>query len=342
MSICKLNYAKDVLMILKSYSNIIALSIIYFSSLFADTTYAQNANEVSVSEIEHQVVTIWSQGIRLEGDIYKPKGLKTSDKLPGILMVPGWGGNKKNVEKNYAPHFAKQGFIVLSFDFKSWGQSDGPVVLAEKLATVDEAIEVNVKATHIRQIINPLSMVEDVRAALHFLGSESQVMPNNLGIWGTSMGGGLAVVVAANDDRVKALVSQLAPLNYKYNLRMIPDQQMRQVEAMAARGIIPPYPGPKSKVNPMLRGFPDWVAMKRFDPMLHIADLKAATLIMDVKEEKLFENKENGKLLYDTIKNRLESRYLTFPGEHYDMYKGDNLNKGRAEAIRWFTKYLQK
>jgi pimeloyl-ACP methyl ester carboxylesterase len=329
-------------MILKSYSNIIALSIIYFSSLFADTTYAQNANEVSVSEIEHQVVTIWSQGIRLEGDIYKPKGLKTSDKLPGILMVPGWGGNKKNVEKNYAPHFAKQGFIVLSFDFKSWGQSDGPVVLAEKLATVDEAIEVNVKATHIRQIINPLSMVEDVRAALHFLGSESQVMPNNLGIWGTSMGGGLAVVVAANDDRVKALVSQLAPLNYKYNLRMIPDQQMRQVEAMAARGIIPPYPGPKSKVNPMLRGFPDWVAMKRFDPMLHIADLKAATLIMDVKEEKLFENKENGKLLYDTIKNRLESRYLTFPGEHYDMYKGDNLNKGRAEAIRWFTKYLQK
>lgn len=297
---------------------------------------------MDVSEVNHQVVTIWSQGVRLEGDVYKPKGLKASDKLPGILMVPGWGGNKKNIEKNYAPHFAKQGFIVLSFDFKSWGQSDGPVVLAEKLATVEEATEVNVKARHIRQIINPLSMVEDVRAALYFLGSEPQVMPNNLGIWGTSMGGGLALVAAADDNRVKALVTQLAPLNYKYNLSVIPDQKMRQVEAMAARGIIPPYPGPKSRVNPMLRGFPDWVAMKRFDPMLHVANLKAATLIMDAKDEKLFDNKENGKLLYDTIKDRLKSRYRTFPGEHYDMYKGDNLKEGRAEALKWFTENLKK
>ncbi|WP_246129193.1 alpha/beta hydrolase [Colwellia demingiae] len=334
-------------MIIKSYSTFIIMSTLYLSSLLpgnanASATDALGDFSASVSEVDHEVVTIWSQGVRLEGDIYKPKGLKASDKLPGILMVPGWGGNKKNIEKNYAPHFAKQGFIVLSFDFKSWGQSDGPVVLAEKLSTGDKAEEINVKVTHIRQIINPLSMVEDVRAALYFLGSEPQVMSNNLGIWGTSMGGGLALVAAANDDRVKALVSQLAPLNYKYNLRMIPDQQMRQVEAMAARGIIPPYPGPKSKVNPMLRGFPDWVAMKRFDPMLHLSDLKAATLIMDVKDEKLFENKENGKLVYDSIKDRLASRYLTFPGEHYDMYKGDNLNKGRAEAIEWFTMYLQK
>ncbi|WP_019028836.1 alpha/beta hydrolase [Colwellia piezophila] len=327
---------------LKSSSTLIVISTLYLSSLVSLSAAALSDSSVNVSEVDHQVVTIWSHGIRLEGDIYKPKGLKADDKLPGILMVPGWGGNKKNIEKNYAPHFAKKGFIVLSFDFKSWGQSDGPVVLDQKMATTDKAEEINVKVTHIRQIINPLSMVEDVRAALHFLGSEPQVMPNDLGIWGTSMGGGLALVAAANDDRVKALVSQLAPFNYKYNLRVIPDQQMRQVEAMVARGIIPPYPGPKSKVNPMLRGFPDWVAMKRFDPMLHVADLTAATLIMDVKDEKLFENKENGKLVYDSIKDRLASRYLTFPGEHYDMYKGDNLNKGRAEAIQWFTQYLQK
>jgi pimeloyl-ACP methyl ester carboxylesterase len=322
---------------LKPYSKVITLLTVYLSSLISLSTYG-----VSVSEVDHQVITIWSQGVRLEGDIYKPKGLKTSDKLPGILMVPGWGGNKSNIEKNYAPHFAKQGFIVLSFDFKSWGQSDGPVVLAEKLTTVEEATEVIIKATHIRQIINPLSMVEDVRAALHFLGSEPQIMPNNLGIWGTSMGGGLALVAAANDNRVKALVSQLAPLNYKYNLKLIPDKQMRQVEAMAARGIIPPYPGLKSKVNAMLRGFPDWVAMKRFDPMLHIKDLTAATLIMDVKDEQLFDNKENGKLLYNSIKDRLESRYRTFPGKHYDMYKGDNLREGRIEALTWFTTYLKK
>ena len=320
----------------KSYVKLITLFSLYLVSLFSFNTYA-----VDVSEVEHQVVTIWSQGVRLEGDVYKPKGMLVGDKLPGILMVPGWGGNKSNIQKNYAPHFAKAGFIVLSFDFKSWGQSDGPVVLAEKLAVVQEASQVNVNATHIRQIINPLSMVEDVRAALYFLGSEAQVMPNNLGVWGTSMGGGLALVVAANDDRVNALVTQVAPFNYKYNLKAIPAQQMRQVEAMAARGMIPPYPGPKSQINPNLRGYPDWVAMKRFEPMEHKDTLQAATLIMDAKDEKLFNNAENGLRLYQAIKDRVTSRYRTFPGGHYDMYQGDNLKEARTEALQWFNQYLK-
>lgn len=321
---------------LKSYFKTVMILTVYLTSLLSI-----NACAVSVSDVDHQVVTIWSQGIQLEGDVYKPKNMKPGEKLPGILMVPGWGGNKKNIEKNYAPHFAKQGFIVLSFDFKGWGQSDGPLLLSEKLPTADESTEVSVKATHIRQIINPLSMVEDVRAALHVLGSEPQVLPNSLGIWGTSMGGGLALVVATDDDRVKALVSQIAPFNYKHNLKAIPDQKMREVEAMAARGIIPPYPGPKSKVNEMLRGFPDWVSMKRFDPMLHAQNLNAATLIMDAKDEVLFENKQNGELLYNSIKDRLDARYLSFPGGHYGMYQGDNLDKGRAEAIKWFTTHLK-
>lgn len=71
-------------------------------------------------------------------------------------------------------------------------------------------------------------MLKDVRAALHYLGGEPQVIPNNLGIWGTSMGSGLALITAANDERVKALVSQ---------------------------------------INPLLASFPDWVAMMCFDPL---------------------------------------------------------------------------
>ena len=61
-----------------------------FLLLIAFLSLQSKANEFS--DVEHQSITIWSQGSRLAGDIYKPKGLKPTDKLPGILMVPGWGG----------------------------------------------------------------------------------------------------------------------------------------------------------------------------------------------------------------------------------------------------------
>jgi dienelactone hydrolase len=294
------------------------------------------------SDIEHQSITIWSQGSRLAGDIYKPKGLKATDKVPGILMVPGWGGSKNNIGEKYAPYFAQKGFVVLTFDFRTWGESEGHLLAVEPLAPIEASKDITVKTTHVRDIINPFSMSADVRAALHYLGGEPQVQANNLGLWGTSMGGGLGLVVAANDDRVKAFVSQMSPVNYAHNLKAFGPGKMRMVETLTARGVIPPYPGPKSKVNPMLKGFPDWVAMKRFDPLSHADTLVAATLIIDAEEEALFDITQNGQLLHERIKSRVDSRYMTFPGKHYDMYKGDNLEGARSEALQWFIKNLLK
>jgi dienelactone hydrolase len=292
------------------------------------------------SEVDHQAITIWSQGVRLAGDIYKPKALQPDEKLPGLLLLPGWGGSKKNLEKNYALYFAKQGFLVLTVDYKSWGESDGPVLVVDTLRPTEEANEQTIKVSHIRKVVNPLSMSEDVRAALHYLGSEPQVMANNLGIFGTSMGGGLALVAAATDDRIKAYVNQMGPVNYKYNLKDIPDQKIRQAEAMVARGIIPPYPVPKAKPT-KLSGYPDWVAMKRFDPLSYLDHLDVPTLIIEAEQEALYDRQKNGVLMYEKIKGRMESRYVSYPGGHYDMYKGENLKSARSSALQWFVKHLK-
>lgn len=318
------------------YKNILNSTFLLFITIFSLHVTAKTPDNV-----EHQSVTIWSQGSRLAGDIYKPKGLKPTDKLPGILMVPGWGGSKNNIGEKYAPYFAEKGFIVLTFDFKSWGESEGYLLAEQPLAQSEETNEVTEKVSHVRDIINPFSMTADVRSALAYLAGEPQVMPNNLGIWGTSMGGGLALVVSANDERVKALVTQMSPVNYQYNLRAFTSDKMRQVETLTARGVIPPFPGPKSKINPLLKGFPDWVAMKRFDPLSHADKLTAPTLIIDAEQEALFDTKQNGLLLDERIKSRLDSRYITYPGKHYDMYKGDNLISARGEASLWFIKYLK-
>jgi uncharacterized protein len=249
----------------------------------------------------------------------------------------GW--QQKNLEKNYAPHFAAQGFIVLAFDFKGWGESEGPLVALEPLPRTEETTGVTIKVTHIRKFVNPLSMVEDVRAALSYLAAEPGVMPGNLGIWGTSLGGGLALVMAASDDRIKALVSQMGPVNYPYNLHGIPDQKMRNIEAMVARGELPAFPGPEGSSSPQLQGYPDWVAIKRFNPVSYLDDLSIPTFI-DAEEEGLFDRRQNGFLVYEAIKDRLESRYITYPGQHYDMYEGKNLIKARNAAMHWFVKHL--
>jgi len=45
-------------------------------------------------------------------------------------------------------------------------------------------------------------------------------------------------------------------------------------------------------------------------------------------------------LVHEAIKDRLETRYVTHPGQHYDMYEGENLKAARATAVRWFIKHL--
>jgi dienelactone hydrolase len=308
---------------------------------FITLSFSSLSMATSIKDVDHQEVTVWSQGVRLAADIYKPKGLTIDQKLPGILLVPGWGGSKENLKKNYGPHFAELGFIVLAFYYKSWGKSDGPLVSTEALAHSEEAAKLDINVTHIRKIVEPFSMLADVRAALHYLGGESQVMPNNLGIWGTSLGGGLAMVMAASDDRVKVLVDQMGPVNYEHNLREMPFAMAQKIETLTARGVLPAYPDATMAKNPALKGYPNWAAMKRFNPMSYVDQLNVPTLIIDAENETLFDRTQNGVLLHNSIKDRLDAKYIAYPGGHYDLYKGDNQKAAFKEAANWLVKYLK-
>jgi acetyl esterase/lipase len=304
-------------------------------------TFSSLSTATSIKDVDHQEVTVWSQGVRLAADIYKPKGLTADQKLPGILLVPGWGGSKENLKKNYGPHFAELGFIVLAFDYKSWGKSDGPILPSKALAHSEEAIKLDINVTHVRKVVEPFSMLADVRAALHYLGGETQVMPNNLGIWGTSLGGGLAMVMAASDDRIKVLVDQVGPVNYVHNLREMPAEMARKIETLTARGILPPYPDASMAKNPALKGYPNWAAMKRFNPMNYVDQLNVPTLIIDAENETLFDRTQNGVLLHNSIKDRVQAKYIAYPGGHYSLYKGDNQKAAFKEASDWLVKYLK-
>ncbi|MEH6582993.1 MAG: alpha/beta fold hydrolase, partial [Halioglobus sp.] len=263
------------------------------------------------------------------------------EKLPGILLVHGWGGTKEHLNRAYAPQFARLGFIVLSFDFKGWGESNGPLLLKGALPATEERSVVNVEVDHVRKIINPRSMVEDARAALNYLAGEPQVLANTIGIWGTSLGGGIALVTAARDQRIKAYVDQIGAVNFKANLKMITDDKVTRWEVQRARGDIDSYSGAESVINPALKGYPDWIYLKRFDSFASAEKLNVPTLIIDAEDEELFARENNGTLLYETIKDKVPTKHLVYPGKHYDIYSGESYKQALKSAQDWFVEHLK-
>jgi fermentation-respiration switch protein FrsA (DUF1100 family) len=115
-------------------------------------------------------VSFYSEGVKLAGDLFLPADVKPGDRRAGIVLCHGL--------------LAEAGYVVMSFDYKGWGDSEGP-----------------------KSRLAPYSRVADVQAALTFLGAQPEVDAARLGIYGTSYGGATVVFVAAVDLRVRCVVS---------------------------------------------------------------------------------------------------------------------------------------
>ena len=315
--------------IVRSLIHVIALTFLLSPLSFSD--------EVG---IDQKTITFWSDGSRLQGTVFTPKDIALEEKLPGILLIHGWGGHRGNLNKNYAPHFAKLGFVVMTFDLRSWGESDGFFVAETTLPPVNSVANVDVSGQHIRSIVNPFKMLDDARAALSWFVAEPNLQANNIGVWGTSFGGSLAVVTAANDRRVKALVTQMAPVNNQATFRQIPESMVSAWETQRARGEITPYPGPES-ASPGLRGYPDMIAMKRYDPAAYWPKVSSPTLIIDAENEELFDRRVNGLALHQSLKGRIATNYKVIEGKHYDLYRGDGYEQALKAAQDWFLEHLK-
>ena len=131
-----------------------------------------------------KAINFYSEGVRLVGDVFYPDGLKPSDKRAGIVLCHGYTGVKDLYLPDNARVLNEAGYVVLTFDYKGWGDSEGP-----------------------RSRLAPYSRVADVQAALTFLGSLPEVDAARLGIYGTSYGGATVVWTAAIDPRVQCVVS---------------------------------------------------------------------------------------------------------------------------------------
>lgn len=129
-------------------------------------------------------VTFFSEGIKLAGDLFLPADLNPGERRAGIVLCHGYTGVRSIYLPDNARVLAEAGYVVLTFDYKGWGDSEGP-----------------------KSRLAPHSRVADVQAALTFLSAQGEVDAARLGIYGTSYGGATVVWVAAVDPRVKCVVA---------------------------------------------------------------------------------------------------------------------------------------
>lgn len=303
-----------------------------------------HADEEAPKPYQIRSVTIWSDGTRMAGDLYLPTDLKEGEKRAAILFCAGTGGTKKNNGALYGARFAKEGFVVLAFDYRGWGESDCKLMMTQPMPKPDEKGEVTVKARPIRWQMDLADQTLDIRCALSFLAGESCVDAGRIGLFGTSYGGGLVTWVAANDPRVKCVAAQVPGMGGGRGLAAL--KYASDLAVKQARGETEPVPIETGKLTGKLATY----AQMRVNPAKGIgyspieaaAKIRVPMLILVAEKEELMNNEENGKKVFDILQsNKVPADYHVLPGiTHYGVYREAFTDATRIEAA-WFVKQLQ-
>lgn len=320
------------------------------------TNLPSGATWPAPTDITHRQVVIFSQGVRLHGEVFTTKTASANVKLPTVIMAHGWGGDISSLRQD-AVEVARAGYLVLLFDFRGWGESEGRVVLTQPHAPRrGGAATFTAEVKELRGYIDPFEQSDDWFAAIDWAMGEPQIDPTRIGIRGTSYSGGHVIYVAANDPRVKAVVSQVGGMDSRVGGTPPGTPPGQSQGTKLARGEID-YPAPRTPfrydsptipgtVN-NLTGYPIQRHMDRYVPVDEAGKITQPTLILLTEVEQYNKNELNGGLAYERIKGPKEIHTYPAPASHYSIYQNANAGPGgvREDVIKrtiaWFDRYLK-
>lgn len=125
--------------------------------------------------------------VRGEGDAF----VDQQGRRPCVVLAHGLAGTVDSGLLPFAERYAAAGLDALAFDYRHFGASEGEP----------------------RQLLSIPAQLEDYAAAIAHARSLEGVDPARIVVWGSSYSGGHAVAVAAADQRVAAVVSQVPAMD---------------------------------------------------------------------------------------------------------------------------------
>ncbi|PZV18901.1 MAG: alpha/beta hydrolase [Pseudanabaena sp.] len=177
----------------QSFVSLFALSLV----LFNGSSVAQASglkSSIPIDSITMQAtnfksganrVTFESEGEKMVGVLYLPKSYKSGDKLPTVIVTGAWMTIKEQMPSIYAQKLADRGYAAFAFDFRTWGESGGKL----------------------RDFESPSAKIADIKNAVSFLQTVDAVDPYRIAGLGICASAGYMVVAAAEDSRIKSLVT---------------------------------------------------------------------------------------------------------------------------------------
>lgn len=167
-------------------------------------------------KVDHRKVSFKNRyGITLAADLYQPKD--RDDKRLAALAVGGpFGAVKEQSSGLYAQTMAERGFVTLAFDPSYTGESGGEP----------------------RNVASPDINTEDFSAAVDFLGLQTSVDRERIGIIGICGWGGMALNAAAVDKRIKAVATSTMydmsrVMSKGYNDSVTKEQRTKTLEQLS-------------------------------------------------------------------------------------------------------------
>ncbi len=162
---------------------VIALSFILVYVNTHPPRYPLNIAPSAYQADYESVSFVTEDGFTLKGWLIKPP--HAAPRSAGIIICHGLGANKSDFT-DLAAFLAPRGYLVLTFDFRAHGESEGS---RTSLGYHEQ---------------------KDVKAALGYLTSRPEVDPKRIGIFGFSLGGSTAILAAAETGRFAAVVADSA------------------------------------------------------------------------------------------------------------------------------------
>lgn len=152
--------------------------------------------------MQQRRISFFSDGLRLDGDLYLPDDLAPGERRPGVITCSGYQGLKVIHPERFARALVPAGYVCLAFDYRGFGSSDGP-----------------------RGRLVPQEQIEDVRAAITFLQAVPEVDPERIGLIGWALGGGVVIATAADDPRVRCVATLSAIADGARSVRFQHDEE---------------------------------------------------------------------------------------------------------------------
>jgi dienelactone hydrolase len=274
----------------------------------------------------------------------KPKSVR----IPCIVMAHGFGATRGGALSPYAERFAEDGYLVLVFDYRHFGDSEGSP----------------------RQLLSVKAQLEDFQSALDYARRLHGVDPSRVALWGSSFSGGHVIAAAAHDGRVAAVSSQCPMMDGRAaSLAAMAHGGVGGTLRLAAHGILDlacalvgaephmiPIVGPPGTIAAMstadaLSGYqgmmpPDFVNRVAARITLTLGGYRPGQLAAKLRCPVLIQICEKDSVAppaaAEAAARRAGARaeVTRYPVGHFDVYTGADFERSVADQRAFFRKHL--